>query len=202
MFDFARPDLNVYALPLLALLVLAMAWGRALPSWGRRAVSWALRSAVLLLCLLALALALALPEVRRDIQEEKARILLLDVSESLPRAEREGAVSEAQEVLDALGHLPPSRRSPPSSASSALATGAACIGMIGSRKRVELTFRDLQRTGLAAADPRMHAPIGLKMGDRTPGEVALAILAELIQLRGAAPVATPVRARETRGPVV
>ncbi len=89
---------------------------------------------------------------------------------------------------------------------AALATKAAYIGMIGSRKRVELTFRDLERKGLApAADPRMHAPIGLKMGDRTPGEVALAILAEVIQLRGAAPAAAPSRAKEGvqgRGPVV
>ncbi len=46
MFDSAWPDLKVYALPLLALVVLAMAWSRALPSWGRRALSWVLRSAV------------------------------------------------------------------------------------------------------------------------------------------------------------
>jgi hypothetical protein len=60
-------------------------------------VSWALRSAVLILCRLAL----ALPEVRRDIQEEKALILFIEVSESLPRAERDRAVVELREVLDA-----------------------------------------------------------------------------------------------------
>ena len=108
MFDFARPDLKVYALPLLALLVLAMAWSRALPGWSRRIVSWILRSAMLLLCLLAL----ALPEVRRDLPEEKALILVVDVSDSLPRQERERALSEVREVLDALRHAPPAAETP------------------------------------------------------------------------------------------
>lgn len=109
MFEFARPDLKVYALPLLALLVLAMAWSRALPRWGRRVASWALRACLLILCLLAL----ALPEVRRDVQEERALIFLIDVSESLPRTERERAVAEARAVLDALRTQPPAPQPPP-----------------------------------------------------------------------------------------
>lgn len=89
---------------------------------------------------------------------------------------------------------------------AALATRARYIGMIGSRRRVELTFRDLERKGLnPAADPRVHAPIGLKLGDRTPGEVALAILAEVVQSGGGAPAPPVRRAKEgaqDRGPVV
>ncbi len=89
---------------------------------------------------------------------------------------------------------------------AAMATKASYIGMIGSRKRVDLTFRDLERMGLKPTeDSRVHAPIGMKLGDRTPGEVALAILAEVVQSRGAASTPTPRRAKEGvqgRGPVV
>jgi len=32
-------------------------------------------------------------------------------------------------------------------------------------------------------DPRLHAPIGLKLGDKTPGEIAISILAEILLLK-------------------
>jgi xanthine dehydrogenase accessory factor len=32
-------------------------------------------------------------------------------------------------------------------------------------------------------DPRLHAPIGLKLGDKTPGEIAISILAELLLIK-------------------
>ncbi len=89
---------------------------------------------------------------------------------------------------------------------AAMSSAASYIGMIGSRKRVDLTFRDLERMGLKPLeDPRVRAPIGLKLGDRTPGEVALAILAEVVQSRGGGAAMSPKRAKEGvqgRGPVV
>jgi xanthine dehydrogenase accessory factor len=58
------------------------------------------------------------------------------------------------------------------------------LGLIGSRRKVEL-FR--QRLTARGVDParfaRMHAPIGLDIGADTPAEIAVAILAELIQER-------------------
>ena len=36
---------------------------------------------------------------------------------------------------------------------------------------------------VASEDPRLHAPIGLKLGDKTPGEIAISILAELLLLK-------------------
>lgn len=57
----------------------------------------------------------------------------------------------------------------------------AYLGMIGSRRRVRATLDQLAREGV---DPqwiaRIHAPIGLDLGGETPGEIAVAIAAEII----------------------
>lgn len=58
---------------------------------------------------------------------------------------------------------------------------AGYIGMIGSRRRVITVFRRLLDEGIS---PRMiqrvHAPIGLDIGARTPAEIAVSILAEVV----------------------
>lgn len=62
-----------------------------------------------------------------------------------------------------------------------LNTPAHYIGMIGSRKRVITVFRRLLDEGYSKeAIGRVHAPIGLDIGARTPAEIAVAILAEII----------------------
>ena len=69
------------------------------------------------------------------------------------------------------------------------ATGApepAYLGLIGSRRKIEM-FK--QRLGARGIDParfeKLHAPIGLDIGAETPEEIAVAIVAELIQARAA-----------------
>jgi xanthine dehydrogenase accessory factor len=61
---------------------------------------------------------------------------------------------------------------------------AAYIGMIGSRRRVSAVLQHLVEEG---ADPeavaRVHTPIGLDIGAETPEEIAVAIMAEVIQVR-------------------
>ncbi len=59
-------------------------------------------------------------------------------------------------------------------------------GMIGSRaKRLKL-FGELEAEGIPAARlARVHSPMGLPLGGKEPGEIAVSILAELVQLRGA-----------------
>lgn len=58
----------------------------------------------------------------------------------------------------------------------------AYIGMIGSRKKVSATFQRLREEGWSeGAIAEIHAPIGLKIGGITPGEIAVSIAAELIQ---------------------
>lgn len=62
---------------------------------------------------------------------------------------------------------------------AALGTPAAYIGMIGSRRKVERLFGLCRRRGLDPEQPRVHAPIGLDLGGRSPEEIALSVLAEV-----------------------
>jgi xanthine dehydrogenase accessory factor len=58
------------------------------------------------------------------------------------------------------------------------------IGMIGSRRRVRAAFLALRRGGVPRrALASIHAPIGLDIGAETPAEIAVSIMAELIQVR-------------------
>ena len=60
-------------------------------------------------------------------------------------------------------------------------SNAAYLGMIGSRRRVLSVFKKLVGEGFSEADlQRVHAPIGLRIGARSPQEIAVAILAEII----------------------
>jgi xanthine dehydrogenase accessory factor len=66
----------------------------------------------------------------------------------------------------------------------ALRTRARYIGMIGSRTKRGATYEVLTKEGFTAGDfARVHAPIGLDIGAETPEEIAISIVAELIQAR-------------------
>ena len=62
--------------------------------------------------------------------------------------------------------------------------GAAYVGMIGSKRRVAAVLQHLIDGGLdPEAVRRVHTPIGLDIGAETPEEIAVAIMAEVIQVR-------------------
>jgi xanthine dehydrogenase accessory factor len=66
----------------------------------------------------------------------------------------------------------------------ALRLPAAYIGAMGSRRTHEDRLARLRETGVTEAEiSRLRSPIGLDLGARTPEETAIAIAAELIQLR-------------------
>ncbi len=66
----------------------------------------------------------------------------------------------------------------------ALASPARYVGAIGSRRTHEQQRRRLRESGVDVADiERVHGPVGLDIGARTPEEVAVSILAELIAVR-------------------
>jgi len=66
---------------------------------------------------------------------------------------------------------------------AAMRTKAAYIGMIGSAPKVREIFRQLGKRKLyPLKDRRVHSPIGLNLGGKTPGEIAVSVMAEIIKL--------------------
>jgi xanthine dehydrogenase accessory factor len=64
----------------------------------------------------------------------------------------------------------------------ALKTPARYIGMIGSRKKVVGILESLSAKGVPVNDERIFAPIGLELGDDSPGQIGISILAEILKL--------------------
>lgn len=63
----------------------------------------------------------------------------------------------------------------------------AYIGLMGSRRRVKIVMQDLEKEG---ADPevlsRIYTPVGLKIGAETPEEIAVSVMAQIIQIKNRA----------------
>ena len=85
----------------------------------------------------------------------------------------------------------------------ALATPAGYVGLVASRKRADAVLGYLRDRGVAEeALARVHAPAGLDLGHVATDEIAVAILAEIVQLRAAGALetgavsATPARHEE------
>ncbi len=69
----------------------------------------------------------------------------------------------------------------------ALKTNAAYIGMMGSKAKRESVYGSLLEQGFTQRDlSRVHSPIGLPIGAKTPEEIAVSIAAEMIQERAGA----------------
>jgi len=66
-----------------------------------------------------------------------------------------------------------------------IASTAAYIGMIGSKRKIRKIFEEFLREGIATEKQlkRVHAPIGLDIGSETVEEIALSIVAQLVQVR-------------------
>ncbi len=69
----------------------------------------------------------------------------------------------------------------------ALQTEAGYIGMIGSRRKRETIYRELMDQGISpSALEQVHCPIGLSICAETPAEIAVSVVAQLIQQRAKA----------------
>lgn len=58
------------------------------------------------------------------------------------------------------------------------------LGMIGSKSKIKTTYENLKKEGVTQEMlDTVYAPIGLKIGARTPAEIAVSILGEIIQVK-------------------
>jgi xanthine dehydrogenase accessory factor len=65
-----------------------------------------------------------------------------------------------------------------------LETDTPYIGIIGSRRRWATAVKELKAIGIAEESLKsVYAPIGLYLGEETPEEIAVSIMAEIIMLR-------------------
>lgn len=109
-----------------------------------------------------------------------SRVLVGDIGRTLQALIAENQITPSTYALivtrghshdeEALYHLAP--------------TPAGYVGMIGSRRKIKLIYDDLIAKGIAPELlERVHAPLGLPIGSQTVPEIAISIVAQLIQCR-------------------
>ncbi len=65
-----------------------------------------------------------------------------------------------------------------------LGSPAAYIGMIGSRKKIKTIYGNLENKGVAPELlEQVYAPIGLDLGGNEPAEIAVGVMAQILQVR-------------------
>ena len=57
------------------------------------------------------------------------------------------------------------------------------LGLMGSERKIARVRQEIAARGSELGEQRLHAPIGLPIGGDTPGEIAIAIVAEILQVR-------------------
>jgi xanthine dehydrogenase accessory factor len=81
-----------------------------------------------------------------------------------------------------------------------LASDPAYVGVVASRKRFEHVRETLAACGMArAALDRVFAPAGLDLGARTPEEIALSVMAQIVQQRRAHSKIAPLKSSSKDG---
>lgn len=124
------------------------------------------------------------PGARREDYPAARRLLTddLDYSALKPRAE--------DFVVVATQH-----KGDHQSIARALETDVGYIALIASRKRATIVFDQLRELGVAEGSlRRVRSPAGLNLGGKSPEEIALSLMAEIVAVRrgaDAAPLAEP-----------
>ena len=113
---------------------------------------------------------------RRDIDAAGAQGALVETLESLETVLRAGASENTAAVVASQGHYDEQ------ALEIILRCGASYVGLVASRKRGASVRDYLDARGVPGLDD-VRMPAGLDLGARTPPEVALSILAEIVKTR-------------------
>ncbi len=122
---------------------------------------------------------------QRDIEQEAASLGVTVVTlDALETIMREGGADQAA-VVASQGHYDEQ------ALESILRCGVSYVGLVASRKRGATVRAQLEDSGVRGA-ATIRNPAGLDLGARTPPEVALSILAEIVKVQ---PSGAPLRAQ-------
>ena len=107
------------------------------------------------------------------------RLVVGDIGQTLEKLVRDGIGKSTYCLIVTRGHAHDEE------ALYHLANSAAgYVGMIGSKRKIQLIYEDLRAKGISAESlARVRAPLGLRIGSRTVPEIAVSIVAELIACR-------------------
>ena len=108
---------------------------------------------------------------------EADEIIVGDIDESVRRIEDS---PENYFVIVTRGH-----RKDAEALRAAIGRSAAYVGMIGSKRKIEIMHCEFLESGWATAEAwaKVHAPIGVEIGSKTVEEIAVSIAAELVLVR-------------------
>jgi xanthine dehydrogenase accessory factor len=85
----------------------------------------------------------------------------------------------------------------------ALASNAGYVAFVASRTKYQKVIEYLRQKGVAEEKlKRVRAPAGLDIGAAAPQEIAVSILAEIIQVRAAGKAQTPAQSKSAEQPAV
>jgi xanthine dehydrogenase accessory factor len=71
---------------------------------------------------------------------------------------------------------------------AAVRTPATYVGLLGSKRKTLLIYEALLKRGIPAERlKQVHAPVGLDIGGRTPEEIAVSIMSEIVAFRHGRP---------------
>ena len=130
---------------------------------------------------------------QRDIEKEAAtlgvNVITLDALEGLLREGNAARVDQAA-VVASQGHYDEQ------ALESILKGGVPYVGLVASRKRGATVCAILRQNAVPDVE-KIRIPAGIDLGARTPPEVALSILAEIVQLHPATAYEKPAAATAT-----
>ena len=123
-----------------------------------------------------------------DVYRESLNPELFPPSTTLLHAESFGAAVEALDIRPDNFVLIATNNQDREALDKLIEQPIAWLGLLASRRKVQLFLRQLREKGVAEEHiARLHAPVGYNIGAETPQEIAISVLAEILQVKNNAP---------------